>query len=145
MVPLLSADSALRLARELFGDEQATPEESPSLTVVPPSTLCWRLNFLQPHFKEVLIDSVTGDVVLARSNTVHVCTVELTILDTDGLGLEDARGEYYIGSGFDWSHEADASGFMSDANSTQDGNCYCRELYEYPSCTCSGRRSNREY
>lgn len=67
-IPKLSEAEALAAARAHLGDDNATSENDPQLYIYAPSKLTWRLNFLQPHFKEILVDAMTGNVVLSRKN-----------------------------------------------------------------------------
>jgi len=66
--PVLQADGALQAVRQAFDDNKAAPYENVSLFIYPPSRLVWHFNFLQPHFREVLVDAITGDIVLLRKN-----------------------------------------------------------------------------
>jgi len=66
--PALTPDQALGIARGRLNSDDAESEEPPKLFVYPPSKLVWRMNFLDPHFKEMLVDAVTGEVVLMRKN-----------------------------------------------------------------------------
>jgi hypothetical protein len=66
--PALDADGALAAARGALGAPAAEPDEAPQLYVHAPSGLVWRMSFLAPVFREVLIDAMTGEVVLSRKN-----------------------------------------------------------------------------
>jgi hypothetical protein len=66
--PRLTETAVLDRARDLFGDPAAQPEAGAQLVVFPPAHLAWRLNFLAPHFKEMLIDAISGEVLLQRKN-----------------------------------------------------------------------------
>jgi hypothetical protein len=66
--PTLSQTDALAAARAHLGDDNAAFEADPQLFIYAPSKLTWRLNFLQPHFREILVDAMTGNVVLSRKN-----------------------------------------------------------------------------
>jgi uncharacterized repeat protein (TIGR02543 family) len=54
------------------------------------------------------------------------CTIQLTINDTNGLGLQYATGEYHASGSTEWSKTADASGYMSDSSSTRSASAFCR-------------------
>ncbi|KPK63585.1 MAG: hypothetical protein AMK73_05020 [Planctomycetes bacterium SM23_32] len=66
--PALDDDAALAAARAALEAPGAEPDAPPQLHVQAPSRLVWRMNFLAPVFREVLIDAMTGEVVLSRKN-----------------------------------------------------------------------------
>jgi Zn-dependent metalloprotease len=66
--PNLTADAALARARQALQDASVEPDAEGALFVWPPSHLAWRFNFLQPHFREIMIDAASGEVLLKRKN-----------------------------------------------------------------------------
>jgi hypothetical protein len=66
--PRITATDALLRARQVLGDLNAMPESDASLYILAPSHLAWRLNFLDPHFKEMMIDATSGDIIWQRKN-----------------------------------------------------------------------------
>lgn len=68
MNPNLSAADALSRARATLGDPNAIPEADASLYIFAPTHLAWRLNFPNPHFKEMMIDAISGEVLMQRKN-----------------------------------------------------------------------------
>jgi len=65
---VITTVAALHKAKQELNDKEAEPQEDPVLMVLAPSQLVWRMNFLQPHFKEILIDASTGEIALMRGN-----------------------------------------------------------------------------
>jgi Zn-dependent metalloprotease len=66
--PVFTAQDALERARQLFQDSGATPDAAPELYILPLSHLVWRMNFSMPHFREMMVDAITGDIVINRKN-----------------------------------------------------------------------------
>lgn len=66
--PTLSTGDALVQARQVLGDDSALPDAEARLWLFPPNNLAYRLNFLAPHFREILVDAVTGKLLLQRTN-----------------------------------------------------------------------------
>jgi hypothetical protein len=66
--PILAFDVALSLARDALNDKTAEPDAEGTLFILAPSHLVWRFNFLMPHFKEMMIDAFSGEIVLQRKN-----------------------------------------------------------------------------
>jgi len=66
--PQIDEVGALLSARYALADPTANPQKAPALMILAPSKLVWRLNFLLPHFQEILVDAITGEIALMRKN-----------------------------------------------------------------------------
>ena len=114
--PRLDGRTAQSLAAAFLADPRAAPQQS-ELVVLPPSTFAWHLTFSSPHFRELLLDAATGEILLARSTLRDQAAVYMTVKDGDGQGLPYATGEYHSNGALAWSKLLDAFGQASDENS----------------------------
>lgn len=114
--PTLNDEQAVESARKALGDLQANPGSPGKLFVFPPSRLVWRIGFLHPHFREVLIDAVSGEVVMNRNNSLRQqCAITVDVrsrpnLDGTRQGLPDVTVEYQAGANQALRSQADQNG-----------------------------------
>ena len=128
-VPVITADKAVSIAMSKLNSPNK-PAAEPELVVYGTEHLAWHMNFNAPTFKEVLVDAITGEVLLSRSNVVTSCNVGLTVRDADNAALQYVTCSYWVpflGIDFsNWTHMTNLNGNCSDFASTAGSNVFCR-------------------
>jgi len=65
--PTITSDGSIQIAKEKYNQVEFELDKEPELFIFG-NKLVWRLNIFQPVFKEVIIDSQNGEIVLERTN-----------------------------------------------------------------------------
>lgn len=97
--PIITSAKSIEIAEEHYNESTLQLEKGPELFIFE-NRLVWRLNILQPVFKEVMIDSQNGEIVLGRKNIRDEETTGLTPPNAQTPPTEDNKTNpnliYYI-------------------------------------------------
>lgn len=124
-VPVLNSSEALQNAKAALNAPGAVSETDPELLVYAPDKFVWRFSFASPVSQDVLVNAVSGEIVLKRSNYAPSAYIDLTMYDRDGVGLPFVPAALFVNDNIVMSSAGDTNGHRV-FNSSTVGNTYCR-------------------